>query len=263
MSWTPRPGMRVSVTASSQWSARGRDGALVDDDEDAPAGGELTLRAAAEPVRPDRISAGTWRKMSRLTRLAAMAVEPLVSEPDDAVIVGVSGGEFSSSVAFLRSYYVGGAALASPLAFQNSVHNAPAAHLSIELGFRGWSETILAGEDTFWRALERAMTRVIVSQAPVLLIVVEDLSPEVRDGLSAANARGRWCEGAAALRLEPARGTELCWRDDPQRRGGAYSVYGGPAREAAALVSLVHADRGTLAPPPPSRINAWLQVGPC
>lgn len=256
-------GMRVSVTASSQWGALGRDAELDVEDEDAPAAGELILRAAAEPVRPERFAVGTWRKMSRLTRLAAMAVEPLVTSPDDAVIVGVSSGEFSSSVAFLRSYYLRGAALASPLAFQNSVHNAPAAHLSIELGFRGWSETLLAGEETFWRALERAMTRVILSEAPVLLIVVEDLSPEVRDGLVAASARGRWCEGAAALRLEPGGATELFWRDDAQRRGGAYSVYGGPAREAAALVSLIHADRGTLAPPPHSRINAWLQVGQC
>lgn len=263
MSWAPTDGMRVAVTASSHWTALGRDAQLDEGDEDAAPDGELSFLAAAEPIRPERFSAGTWRKMSRLARLAAMAVEPLVTSPDDAVIVGVSSGEFASSVAFLRSYYVGGAHLASPLAFQNSVQNAPAAHLSIELGFRGWSETLLAGSDTFWRTLERAMTRVIVSQAPVLLVIAEDLSPEVRDGLVAARARGRWCEGSAALLLEPSGGTGLRWRDDAPRRGGAHSVGGGPAREAAALVDLIHADRGTLSPPPGSRINAWLEIGLC
>ena len=276
------PAMRVGVTGASLWDAGGGDSGRGSDEAPGSNGAGLSLIAAREPERPERFPPGTWRKMSRLARLVARAAEPLVHGPEDALIVGVSGGEFASSVAFLRSYYLRGAALASPLAFQNSVHNAPAAHLSIDLGLTGWSETLLAGEATFWRTLERGMSRVLASGAPVIVVIAEELSPEVRDGMKAADVQGTWLEGAAAFRLEPL-GTAvgLSWWDRPQRgagaaeiraaategdaagaeRGGAaIRVHGGPFREAARLFGLIAAGYGTLDSPPHLPQPAWLEV---
>lgn len=240
-------------------------------------GGGTTFFLAPDPVRPERFPAGTWRKMSRLARLFVTAAEPLVDlAPEAALIAGVSGGEFASSVAFLESYFVRGAALASPLAFQNSVHNAPAAHLSIGLGLRGASETVLGGERTLWRTLERAMARVVVHGGPVLVVVAEDLTAEVRDGLAVAGATGKWGEGAAAFLLAADSGIPLTWHDGsapdgawarsqawPDERArspvpapwdAAFGLGGGA--EAVALAALLRAGSGAFAGP-----QSWLEVG--
>ncbi len=240
-------------------------------------GGGTTFFLAPDPVRPERFPAGTWRKMSRLARLFVTAAEPLVElAPEATLIAGVSGGEFASSVAFLESYFVRGAALSSPLAFQNSVHNAPAAHLSIGLGLRGASETVLGGERTLWRTLERAMARVIVHGAPVLVVVAEDLTAEVADGLAVAGATGKWGEGAAAFLLTAESGIPLTWHDGPAPKGAwarsqrwpdepprspvsalwdaAFGL--GVGAEAVALAAVLRGGSGAFAGP-----QSWLEVG--
>jgi len=240
-------------------------------------GGGTTFFLAPDPVRPERFPAGNWRKMSRLARLFVTAAEPLVDlAPEATLIAGVSGGEFASSVAFLESYYVRGAALSSPLAFQNSVHNAPAAHLSIGLGLRGASETVLGGERTLWRTLERAMARVVVHGGPVLVVVAEDLTAEVRDGLAVAGATGKWGDGAAAFLLAANSGIPLIWHDGPAPEGAwarsqlwpderARSPVSAPwdatfglgvGAEAVALAALLRAGSGAFAGP-----QSWLEVG--
>ena len=135
----PRPGtgapirpLQVRVRGVRSWSCHGADAGLpaVDGPPYGADGPALPFRLAPDPQRPHAWSASGWRRLSRLARLVAVVAEPLIERGSDtAIFVGLNGGEFGSSVAFLRSYWLGGAAAASPLAFQNSVHNAPAAHL--------------------------------------------------------------------------------------------------------------------------------------
>lgn len=277
--------LRVGVSGVSAWGLTGRDPGL-DNEPTAhhpasPNGGAplgLELRRAPDPERSARFPAGTWRKLSRLSRLVVAAAEPLVT-PGDTVnlLIGLSGGEFAASVSFLESYFLRGAAQASPLAFQGSVHNAAAAQLSIGLGLRGGSETILGGEETLWRTMERGMALVAASGAPVLVVVAEDLSREVADGLAAAGAAGCWGEGAAAFFLEEGAGVPLSWHDGPPPEGALHrrerypdeaprAPLRGPAwdrllgvgigAEAVALAALIRAGSGRLA-----GTNAWLEVG--
>ena len=269
--------LEVSVRGVRSWSCHGGDARLFANDSV-----ETNFRLAPDPQRPQGWSASGWRRLSRLARLVAVVAEPLVERGSDiALFVGLNGEEFGSSVAFLRSYWLGGAALASPLAFQNSVHNAPAAHLSIELGLRGHSETLMGGVATVWRTMERAMCRVLLTGKPALVVIAEDLCPEVRDGISALGVGGTWGEGAAAFLLAPSTGeatagVRIRWHDGgapaeawhrrqpwpderdhtPARRAWDDRFGLGAGAEAAALAALVSAGVGSLAGP-----GAWLEVG--
>lgn len=271
----PRIGGTGVVRAFSTWTVGGRD---ADPRHLAthPPGTPFTLLAAPDPMRPDTVSPGNWRRMSRLARLALTAVAPLpVTELADAsAVFGLLGGEFTSGVAFLRSYFKS-PALSSPLAFQNTVHNAPAAHVSIETGLLGPSETLLAGTRTAWRALERALARVSQTGRPVLLVVADEATPDVRDGALAAGAAGVWGEAAAAVLLtSDGPGVRFAWREGPapvgawgraqpwlDLPGGGAPAFGwdaafglGAGAELAALLSCL-AVGGLFAGP-----DAWVEV---
>jgi hypothetical protein len=154
--------------------------------------------------------------MSRLARLACAAAAPLVAGRDDLdrlpLVWATSHGEFGSTAQFLRTFFAKGPAGASPLYFQNAVHNAPAGHLSIAFGLRGPSETICAGPYTALRAIERALTM----GGPVLVVVADDLNPDVQLGIELAGGLAPpgapFGEGAAAMivdgdvRIEPCTG---------------------------------------------------------
>ncbi|MFZ5482201.1 MAG: beta-ketoacyl synthase chain length factor [Myxococcota bacterium] len=165
-----------------------------------------------DPVRPDAVSPGAWRRMSRLAKLACAAAAPVLAGRDDLdrlpLVWATTVGEFGSTAQFLRTLFTKGPAGASPLHFQNAVHNAPAGHLSIAFGLRGPSETICAGPYTTLRAIERALTM----QGPVLVVVADDLNPDVQLGIELAGGRAPFGEGAAALivdgdvRVEPCAG---------------------------------------------------------
>ncbi len=195
--------VRCSVLAAACWSVAGGE----------PCRAQTALapgfHLAPDPARPETINAGAWRRMSRLGRLAAVVTADVLSSREGVESIplfwGTGGGEFSSTAAFLRSLFTKGPALASPLAFQNSVHNAPAGHLSIAFGLRGPSETICAGPLTTLRTLERAMVWVHLRREPVLVVVADDLGPDVQLGLQLAHPDGdvAWGEGAAAFVLGP------------------------------------------------------------
>lgn len=197
------------MLASATWSVAGASSSVADG---GPAALSPGFHLAPDPVRPDAVNAGAWRRMSRVGRLAAVVTAPVLAGRDDAESIplfwGTSGGEFSSTAAFLRSLFTKGPALASPLSFQNSVHNAPAGHLSIAFGLRGPSETICAGPLTTLRTLERAMVWVQLRREPVLVVIADDLGPDVQTGLRLADPNGgnAWGEGAAAFLLGVAGG---------------------------------------------------------
>ncbi len=269
----PTPGLSATIVRASSWTHAGRDA----DPTTLPAVGGRDLLALPVPdLARGRVSAANWRRMSRVSRLAVAACEPFpVGDLQDAAIVlGLSGGEYTSGVNFLRSYFRS-PALSSPLAFQGTVHNAPAAHLSIEMGLRGWSETILAGPGTFWSVLERALARLQLVDERLLVVLADELTPEVEDGLRGARAGGAWGEAAGAFLLaRDGPGPRLTWHDGeapPDAWGRAQAwpggVAGAPAfawdrafglgagAEAAALVALAQRT-GALAGP-----GVWVEVG--
>lgn len=157
---------------------------------------------APDPQRPDIVAPNAWRRMSRVARFAATVAAPLAT-PEVALFFGTACGEYGSSVQFLRTLFQKGAAGASPLLFQNSVHNAPAGHLSIALGLRGPSETLCAGPDTVARTLERAEAWVAVHGRAALVVCADDLGAEVQQGWRYTGLVAAFSEGAAAIRIEP------------------------------------------------------------
>jgi hypothetical protein len=171
-----------------------------------PAGESASFHAAPDPVRPARVDAGAWRRMSRLGRLVVAAAAPVLDVvTPDAVCFGTLIAEYGPTAAFLDTLFTKGQAGASPLAFQSSVHNAPASHLSLAFGLRGPCDTVCAGPRTAFVALERALVRVTLHGEIVLLVVGDELGPAVRSGL--AHLPAPFGEGAAAILLGPLSGS--------------------------------------------------------
>ena len=132
---------------------------------------------AVELSRLPGIAAGTWRRMSRLARLVATAAAPL-AEADVPIVFGTAIGEIVPTARFQQRLYTEGPDRASPLAFQNSVYNAPAGHLSIAMGLRGASETVCAGGATGLAALLRGMA-LLDRHERVLVVAGDDANPSL------------------------------------------------------------------------------------
>ena len=193
-----------------------------------------------ELPRPAGLEPGVWRRFSRLSRLAAGVLSPLLDAAGGALdraeaplYFGTGLGEFSSTYTFLKSLIQRGPAGASPLAFQNSVHNAAAGHLSIAFGLTGPSETLCAGDHTTLRTFERAMAGVLATSAPALVVLADDLGDDAAAGWRLAAERQGWqgavlAEGAAAFLIGPsgAGGAPLTLHDHGaapfDRRAGAF-----------------------------------------
>ena len=190
-----------------------------------------------EIARPANLEASGWRRFSRLSRLSACALAPVLEaapescqaagwtfERDEvALFFGTGIGEFLSSYSFLKSLFTKGPAMASPLAFQNSVHNAAPGHLSMAFGMRGPSETLCAGQLTVLRTFERAMAYVLANEQPALVLLADDLGADSEQGWRLAGVTAALAEGAAAFLLAPPRsGTRQlslvdARKDDPLR----------------------------------------------
>ncbi len=177
----------------------------------------LEGQAPAELPRPIAVDAGVWRRFSRLARLSALALAPVLASGPSVdtneipLFFGTGLGEYSSTVQFLRSLALRGPDGASPLAFQNSVHNAAAGNLSIAFGLRGPSETLCAGDLTTLRTFERAIACVAASGLPALVVLADDVGADAAAGWRHGGVHAPLGEGAAAFLIGPrptARGTE-------------------------------------------------------
>jgi hypothetical protein len=167
------------------------------------------LAAPMEIVRPASIDAGAWRRFSRVARLAAAAVAPVLEAADLdrdelPLFFGTGLGEYSSSYGFLKSLFTRGAAMASPLYFQNSVHNAGAGHLSIAFSLRGPSETLCAGALTTLRTFERALCWLEANGGHALVVLADDVTPESAAGWALGGIDIQPGEGGAAFLLSAA-----------------------------------------------------------
>lgn len=99
------------------------------------------------------------RRMNVLSRLAVSAARLAIGDaPLDGVKTGVAIGSafgpVQTSVDYMNEYVEKGASLAPPQLFAESVANAPASHIAIEWGLRGFNVTVTQRESS---ALAAAM----------------------------------------------------------------------------------------------------------
>lgn len=167
----------IRVLDSRTWAPGDPAGLLDDLLEERPRRASR-WRRASDPDRPAQVPAGTWRRMSRLARAVAAVSVPLVAERADRdrlpVVWGTAFGELVPTGRFLDRLFTEGPKRVSPLAFQNSVYNAPVGHLSIALGLRGPSETLSAGGATGLAALLRGAQILRSGAASAVLVVAGD-----------------------------------------------------------------------------------------
>ncbi len=197
-------------------SCASRSGRVLDVELSVPGGAEGLLAAIRSgrprphdletPKRPAAIPAGRWRRMSRLARLLAVAVLPLVERNPDLdwehlpMVHGTAMGEVVPSSAFLDRMFLEGPDRASPTSFQNSVYNATSAHLSLVFGLRGPMETLSSGMASGLLALSRGMEWAERRQSPVLVVVGDDRNPTT---LKAFESTGRPGETVVAVLVGP------------------------------------------------------------
>lgn len=173
------------------------------------------LAAVLDVPRPAAVDPGAWRRFSRVARLAAAAAAPVIEAAPAAceargvafdrdgvpLFFGTGLGEYSSSYGFLKSLFQKGPAMASPLLFQNSVHNAAAGHLSIAFGLRGPSETLCAGALTTLRTFERALCWLAANGGCALVVLADDVNADSAEGWRLGGVSAAVGEGGAAFLL--------------------------------------------------------------
>jgi hypothetical protein len=190
----------------------------------------------------------------RATPLARMVAEVAAQAAAQAsldlgrapLVLGSAYGEIGAAVAVLEERWQG-EGLPSPTRFHNSVHNGPAAYVSIATGNRGFSTALAAGPETPAAALLEAAA-LLSERGGALLVVLADEPPP------APFARAHpFPPAAAALVLSaepgpttlarlsgPRRGAGLPasarWRDHPC--AGGLSLAAAVAGEASGAMAL-------------------------
>ncbi len=199
--------MAALITGAAAWVAGDRNPGRIR--SDLLEGVTRLDEEATTPVRPEGVPAGTWRRMSRLARMAmALGAELLQDRPDIdretlAVVWGSGIGEVVPTSRFLVRLFTEGPDLASPLNFQNSVYNAPPGHLSIALGLKGLSETVAAGGATGLTALMRGLDILKLGRAPAVLVIAgDDQNPVVAHAHQLGRTKAPIGEAVAAVLLE-------------------------------------------------------------
>jgi hypothetical protein len=233
----------IRVASTSLWVSGGPEGLLAD-----LLAGTPRPAPAPEPDRPARVAAGPWRRMSRLTRMVVATAAPLLEGREDLdtlpVIWGNTMGELVPVGRFLDRLYGEGPQACSPLAFQNSVTNAPVGHLSIGMGLRGPSETLSAGGASGLAALMRGVDLLRLGRAPAVLVVAGDDLNE--------HTRRAWDHTAEAPALGEAMAAVILCTDGPgpglELEQGLAPLHGAPTLARATPMP----DEPTLAPVPGS-----------
>ena len=206
--------------------------------------GRAEVRACGDFGAAERIPAGRRRKLGRLQQMTLVAAGQCLAAdlrerfaPDRVcVAIGTGLGSLNEATAFVENMLANGEREPLPLAFTNSVHNAPAAQAAIEWKLRGLNSTPTAHGISFEAALWHAMEELRSGGADLALVgAADELNRHaVATGLRWGRVR-RWPvpgEGAAAFAVtRPAPGIRPMAHLLGLRLG---RVQGGfdPAREA-------------------------------
>jgi len=135
--------------------------------------------AAAAPA--ELLPAAVRRRATGLARMAAEVAAQaaragaldLAAAP---VVLGSAYGEIATAVEMMRSFHEG-EGMPSPTRFHNSVHNTPAAYLSIAGGNRGFSTALAAGRETPAMALLEVAALLEERGGDALLVLLDEPPP--------------------------------------------------------------------------------------
>jgi hypothetical protein len=204
------------------------------------------------PIK-DYAAAAARRRYGRVAKLVYVAASRAladagVEDPAElAVIGGTALGELRASLELVGQIHATRGARVSPALVPNSVHNAPAGHLTIGLKNRSPSVTVSQGWLSAEAALAAARDALELSGLPRALVVVGDEVDATwcdrlreRDAALAAQLEGEgFQEGAAALVV----GREPSGRALGSVEAGVERAADVPAR-AKALVAAIAAAEG-------------------
>lgn len=171
-----------------------------------------------KPERPRRVERDLWRRMGPLEQLAVAAATDALGErrgPRIGVVWGSGIGSLPASRAFRRGLDRGGPGRASPMAFQVSVHNAPAGFIALAAGLTGPAESVFAGGATGLTALLAARTMLLRPEVEAVLVVAGDARS--RDTRMACRLAGLPDPGDAVCALLLQRGSGLRFIEPPAR----------------------------------------------
>ncbi|MDD8025045.1 MAG: beta-ketoacyl synthase N-terminal-like domain-containing protein [Acidobacteriota bacterium] len=156
--------------------------------------------ALAEFLPPART-----RRLDPLGRMALLAAYTALRDaglaPEEArserwgIVVGTAFGPQTSTFSYLDGLIDSGDHLVSSLAFTNSVHNLPAAQVSLALGITGPVQTLSAFGETAGAALQTACGWIRTGRADRVLVILGEESSPVMDYVV-----GRMGGGAGSVR---------------------------------------------------------------
>ncbi|HET9598487.1 MAG TPA: beta-ketoacyl synthase chain length factor [Anaeromyxobacteraceae bacterium] len=135
------------------------------------------VRAPAAALIPSALR----RRVTTLTLLAAeVAAQASAGAAADlttaAFVLGSAYGEIGCAVEMMRSFGES-EGMPSPTRFHNSVHNTPAAYVSIATGNRGFSTAIAAGAETTAAALIEAATVLADRGGDAVVVLLDEPVP--------------------------------------------------------------------------------------
>lgn len=184
--------------------------------------GEVTARSCGVLADAALLSPGQRRRLSRMVQMALLAarrsgpakVDEASANPDLqtkeerlAVAIGTGLGFLEDAAAFIENMISKEEREPMPARFPNSVHNAAAAQVAMDLGARGMNSAPTAGSISFESALWQGMNQLAIGEADVALVgAVDELN---KYPLSIGQRWGLWSEtvlpgeGAVVARLAP------------------------------------------------------------
>ena len=161
--------------------------------------------ACSELPAVSAVPARALRRLGRAQRLALGAAQRALDDfgaargpaESAAVLVGTGLGCLGETAAFLENMVEREEREPRPASFVNSVHNSPAAQISIAFGLRGENHTFTHGQISFELALWKALALLSSGRAELVLLVgVDELSAYV---VTAGQEYGWWRRDDAPL----------------------------------------------------------------
>ena len=208
-------------------------------------GGLIRVLACPEPTPTPGEQLPVNRRLSRLQRtLLASARRSLAGLPTGipgdrcCVALGTALGCLNETAAFVENMIEREERVPRPAHFTNSVHNALASQLAIQLGFTGLNATLTQRETSFEAALWQAQRELESGRADrALACAADELNPYV---LAAGERWGWWSSGNSS----PATGDVLARTPG---EGAAVFTLGRPSDQEPALAWVNNVRLGRLA----------------
>lgn len=157
--------------------------------------GTVKVHSCGELADVARLNSNQRRRLSRLVQMALItARRSHVPDPTQrlAVAIGTGFGFLEDAAAFLENLISKDEREPMPARFPNSVHNAAAAQVAIDLGARAMNSAPTNGEISFESALWQGMSQLAINEADVALVgAVDELN---KYPLSIGQRWGFWTE---------------------------------------------------------------------